>query len=92
MSVLVRSADLGSLPALPAARWHQYEPVPRDNIYEGARLAFGRPVETLTRLEKADVILALDFDFLAPGPGALPRIREFAARRRAAAAARIPTR
>ena len=25
----------------PAARWHQYQPINRDNVYEGARLAYG---------------------------------------------------
>jgi len=70
------------LAAYTQAVWHQYEPIARDNIYEGARLAFGAPAETIPHLEKADVILSLDADFLAPGPGALPLIRQFAARRR----------
>ena len=51
----------------PQAKWHVYEPVNRDNVLEGARLAFGQPVETQYRLEGADVILSLDADFLASG-------------------------
>src|SRR6202795_1363715 len=30
----------------PQAKWHVYEPVNRDNVLEGAKLAFGQPVET----------------------------------------------
>jgi len=70
------------LSVYPEARWHQYEPVVRDNVHAGARLAFGEPVDSIYKLHEADVILSLDADFLAPGPGALPLIRQFAARRR----------
>src|SRR5207245_1046332 len=48
----------------------------------GAAAAFGQPLEAVFSLEKADVILSLDADFLACGPGHLRRVREFAARRR----------
>ena len=34
------------LKAYPQAKWHVYEPVNRDNVLEGAKLAFGQPVET----------------------------------------------
>ncbi len=34
------------LQANPQAKWHVYEPINRDNVYEGAKLAFGEPVET----------------------------------------------
>jgi len=54
---------------LPAAKWHQYEPCGRDNSREGARLAFGKPVNTVYRMDRADVIVALDADFLSCGPG-----------------------
>ena len=30
----------------PQAKWHVYEPVNRDNVYAGAQMAFGQPVET----------------------------------------------
>ena len=66
----------------PEAKWHVYEPVNRDNVYEGAKLAFGQPVETRYDFSKADVILSLDADFLAAGfPGNTRYIRDFAARR-----------
>ncbi|MBI4459620.1 MAG: molybdopterin oxidoreductase, partial [Acidobacteria bacterium] len=66
----------------PEARWHQYEPVNRDAARRGARQAFGRDVNTVLRVEKADVILSLDADFLSGGAGRLRYAREFASRRR----------
>jgi MoCo/4Fe-4S cofactor protein with predicted Tat translocation signal len=66
----------------PQAKWHVYEPVNRDNVREGARMAFGEPVETRYDFEKADVILSLDADFLYAGfPGSTRYIRDFAKRR-----------
>src|SRR6266699_7081418 len=54
----------------PQAKWHVYEPINRDNVLEGAKLAFGQPLETQYKLENADVILSLDADFLYAGfPG-----------------------
>ena len=66
----------------PQAKWHVYEPINRDNVYEGAKLAFGEPVETRYDFSKADVIVSLDADFLYAGfPGSARYIRDFAARR-----------
>ncbi|MFB3817135.1 MAG: TAT-variant-translocated molybdopterin oxidoreductase [Candidatus Methylomirabilales bacterium] len=70
------------LAAFPKAKWHQYEPAGRDAVRAGSRLAFGEFVETQYRLENADVILALDADFLTTGPGSLRYARDFTARRR----------
>src|SRR5262249_27722038 len=67
---------------LPEARWHQWEPANRDNAWAGAALAFGQPLDTVLDLSKADVILSLDADFLACGPGHLKSVSDFAARRR----------
>lgn len=72
------------LATYPGCRWHQYEPVNRDNARAGARLAFGRYVDTQYRFEKADVILSLDSDFLTTEPAKLRYAREFARRRRIA--------
>ena len=66
----------------PQAKWHVYEPVNRDNVLEGAKLAFGQPVETQYDFSKADVILSLDADFLYAGfPGFTRYARDFAKRR-----------
>src|SRR5438477_91844 len=47
----------------PQAKWHVYEPVNRDNVYAGAqKMAFGQPVETIYKLDGADVIVSLDAD------------------------------
>jgi len=68
--------------ANPQAKWHVYEPVNRDNVLEGAKLAFGQPVETQYKLENAEVILSLDADFLYAGfPGFARYVRDFAKRR-----------
>jgi molybdopterin-containing oxidoreductase family iron-sulfur binding subunit len=66
----------------PQAKWHVYEPVNRDNVLEGAKMAFGQPVDTRYNLAAADVIVSLDADFLYAGfPGNTRYIRDFAARR-----------
>jgi MoCo/4Fe-4S cofactor protein with predicted Tat translocation signal len=66
----------------PQAKWHVYEPINRDNVLEGAKMAFGQPVETRYDFSKADVIVSLDADFLYAGfPGNTRYIRDFAARR-----------
>ena len=66
----------------PQAKWHVYEPVNRDNVLEGAKLAFGQPVETRYDFSKADVVVSLDAYFLYAGfPGNTRYIRDFAKRR-----------
>ncbi len=72
----------GLLAKYPAASWHQYDAVSRDTVREGARMAFGEVVETHYDFSKAEVIVSLDADFLAPGPGHLAYTREFIAGRR----------
>ncbi len=70
------------LAAFPGARWIQWEPAGRDNVREGARLAFGQDAEIVADLRDADVILSLGADFLSCGPAHLPMTRQFARRRR----------
>ncbi|MBS1852124.1 MAG: TAT-variant-translocated molybdopterin oxidoreductase [Acidobacteria bacterium] len=70
------------LATYPMAKWVVYEPAGRDNVYAGAEQAFGQPLETLYKLDGADVVLALDADFLYAGfPGNTRYIRDFAQRR-----------
>ena len=77
-----RRRRLGALlKKFPAAKWHQYEPCGRDNSREGARLAFGKPVNTVYRIEQADVIVSLDADFVSSGPGHVRYARDFSSRR-----------
>jgi MoCo/4Fe-4S cofactor protein with predicted Tat translocation signal len=65
----------------PAAKWHQWESAGRDPVRAGAQMAFDRAVNTYYSLEKADVIVSLDSDFLSSGPGWLRYAREFSRRR-----------
>jgi MoCo/4Fe-4S cofactor protein with predicted Tat translocation signal len=65
----------------PQAKWHQYEPCSGDSAREGARLAFGRPLNAVYRIDQANVIVSLDADFLVSGPGHVRYTREFASRR-----------
>ncbi len=87
LTTTVNSPTLASqiaalLEQFPAARWYQYEPINRDNVYEGARLAFGDYVSTRYDFSKADLVVSLDADFLAPGPGFAAYARTFADGRR----------
>lgn len=66
----------------PGARWIEYEAIPVDAANEGARIAFGRTVQVNYDFAKADVIAALDFDFLALDASTLLNMRQWASRRR----------
>ncbi len=66
----------------PKARWHSYEPIHRDNERAGARLAFGTDVALQASFGKADVVLAIESDFLQARPESVRAIRDFSARRR----------
>ena len=70
------------LAVYPGAKWHQYEPCGRDNVVNGAKAAFGQPVNTLYDFSKADRILSLDADFLLSMPGHIRYSRDFAVKRR----------
>ncbi len=65
----------------PQAKWHQWEPAVSDGARDGAKLAFGRAVNAVYSPGKADVILSLDADFLASGPGHIAYAKQFARRR-----------
>jgi len=67
------------LARFPAARWIQYQPVHRDNVYEGCRIAFGEPLEPLCHFDKCRVVLSFGADFL-DGPG-VRNARDFVAAR-----------
>src|SRR5262249_29554673 len=72
----------GILAALPDAKLHTWEPVAAHGARAGAVLAFGQQVNTYYDFSKADVIVSLDCNFLAAGPGFLRYARQFAAKRR----------
>jgi molybdopterin-containing oxidoreductase family iron-sulfur binding subunit len=70
------------LESFPQAKWVQWEPAGRHNAREGSRLAFGEYVDPQYALDKADLILSLDSDFMCTGAAGLRYARAFAARRR----------
>ncbi len=74
------------LQQFPGAKWHQYDPITRDNARSGARIAFGRTVQATPAFDRADVIVSLESDFLGAGPGNLRDTRQFSERRKAAPA------
>ena len=76
------AAQLAELQAeLPQARLHSWEPAGLHNTRTGLQAAFGQQASVHYDLSQADVILALDSDFLTAGPGAVRYARDFAARR-----------
>ena len=50
---------------LPNAKWVQYEPINSDNAMAGAKMAFGSPVQTVYKFDKATRILSLDADIFS---------------------------
>jgi molybdopterin-containing oxidoreductase family iron-sulfur binding subunit len=66
----------------PQARWHQYDPVAGDGGRLGLRHATGSPSDAVYHLDKADVVVSLDADFLGFGPSMVRYTRDFADRRR----------
>jgi MoCo/4Fe-4S cofactor protein with predicted Tat translocation signal len=66
----------------PEMRWHQWEPLHRDNEYASAISSFGQPVERIFDLSKADAIFAIESDLISATPGWLAYARNFAAARR----------
>jgi molybdopterin-containing oxidoreductase family iron-sulfur binding subunit len=65
----------------PAAQWHQYEPLNRGNAHAGAELALGRPLDTRYNFNEAHIIVSLDSNFLADGPGHVRYASQYAASR-----------
>lgn len=52
------------LAKMPMAKWVEYEPVNADSAVAGAQLAFGQALTAHPQFDKAEVIVALDSDFL----------------------------
>ena len=70
------------LKRFPRAKWHQFDSLPRDNVREGARIAFGEILETHYRFNRAEIVLSLESDFLSTHPQRLRYTRDFAQGRR----------
>ena len=77
------AAQLQTIQALyPASKWHQWEPAGPHSARAAASQGLGAPTNTYYDFGKANVVVSLDSDFLASGPGSLRYARQFSARRR----------
>ncbi len=65
----------------PSIRRYRYEVVNDDQARGGARLAFGKVLQVIPRLQDADVIVSLWADPLGSGPAQLRHARDFSRRR-----------
>jgi MoCo/4Fe-4S cofactor protein with predicted Tat translocation signal len=66
------------LEQFPNAKWYAHEPCGNYAEHKGARLAFGRNVHPVYRLDKAAVVVSLDNDFLSDGAASVRYARDFA--------------
>jgi MoCo/4Fe-4S cofactor protein with predicted Tat translocation signal len=70
----------------PKMLWCVYEPLLSEAHNDATRAAFGDNVRLVPHFERADVVLALDSDFLDCGEGDIESVRAFTSRRRVRAA------
>ena len=66
----------------PKALWSVYEPAVSDDVAAASSAAFGPGLKVSSAFDKADVILAIDSDFLGGVEGTVEGIRAFSSRRR----------
>jgi len=66
----------------PKCGWISYDPLQSDEPVRGSAMALGRPMREIYSLDKANVIVALDRDFLHHEPMSLVYARQYAAGRR----------
>src|SRR4029079_19037119 len=69
----------------PRSQWVTYDAISDESRVAGLRLATGRDLDLMLRLDRASVILALDADPLLTDPETIRHTRGFAAGRRAGA-------
>ena len=65
----------------PGMRWCVYEPLLSQEQIVAVQTAFGAGARLIPKLDRADVILALDSDFLDCGQGDLESVSAFSSRR-----------
>ncbi len=65
----------------PKMKWVEYEALSRENESKACEAAFGQGMRPVYHLKKADVVLALDSDFLNPVERGVGFATEFYARR-----------
>jgi MoCo/4Fe-4S cofactor protein with predicted Tat translocation signal len=70
------------LKVYPKMRWCVYDPLLTEAQSFATQLSFGDNARLVPRFERADVVLALDSDFLDCGEGDVAGVRAFSSRRR----------
>jgi MoCo/4Fe-4S cofactor protein with predicted Tat translocation signal len=65
------------LEQFPNAKWYAHEPCGNYPAHQGARLAFGRNLNSAYRFDKAAVVTSLDSDFLNDGAAGIRYARDF---------------
>lgn len=55
-----------ALSGFPNAEWVTYEPFSDRNAIEGTQIAFGQRLRTVNHYDNADLVVALDDDFMSP--------------------------
>jgi MoCo/4Fe-4S cofactor protein with predicted Tat translocation signal len=68
--------------AYPQAKWHQWDPVPRDAARAAARQGAGHDADAIYHFDKADIVVTLDSDFLTSGASSVRHAHDFAEHRR----------
>ena len=65
--------------AFPQSKWHRWDPINRDNMRAGSKLAFGGYYDPVYKFENAAVVVSLDADFLSGAwfPGFVRYARDF---------------
>jgi len=66
----------------PKTLWSVYEPLGGETAAQADAAAFGAGAQVRPLIDKADVILAIDSDFLGCGDGGVDSVRAFSSRRR----------
>jgi Fe-S-cluster-containing dehydrogenase component/anaerobic selenocysteine-containing dehydrogenase len=69
------------LARFPAAKFVSYASTTSDGAVDGLRMAFGQPLVARHNLDKAQIVLSLDADFLGDGPELTRATRGYASRR-----------
>ncbi len=64
----------------PGAKWYQWEPTGHGRRM-GSQMAFGQFLNPVYKFDQADVVLSIDGNFLANGPGGVRYARDFVSKR-----------
>ncbi len=64
----------------PGAKWYQWEPIGHGRRM-GTQMAFGQFLNPVYKFDQADVVLSIDGNFLANGPGGVRYARDFVSKR-----------